>query len=320
MLRSVAPRREFLRSAAIAAASAILPHWFTGQDARAEDSKSKLTVYMDWDMEGVSGLFTRQQVWFWEKGVRPEVAEEGRRLLVADVNSAAVAALAAGADRVVVFDTHHGGGNLRREEMLSDPRITYQLKGRDKGAAFRWMAGLDATVDGLMLMGHHAKAGTEGAFLPHTWMAEWADFTINGKSVGEIGIEACNAGHWGVPLILAQGDEAMCKEVKSQFPGVVTACVKRAVSRDLASGPEPEAARRLTAETIAEAVKRLRSAKPAPYRPSLPMRVAVRMKSERAAEAAAKKQGARRTDAYTVECELQRHCDVVKWITGAGGE
>lgn len=53
---------------------------------------------------------------------------------------------------------------------------------------------------------------------------------------------------------------------------------------------------------------------------TLPYWLAVRMKSEHAAEAAAKKPGARRTDAYTVECEVTRHCDVVKWITGAGGE
>ena len=48
-------------------------------------------------------------------------------------------------------------------------------------------------ADGLMLMGHHAKAGTHGAFLPHTWQLDWEDFRINGVSVGEIGIEACYA-------------------------------------------------------------------------------------------------------------------------------
>jgi hypothetical protein len=31
---------------------------------------------------------------------------------------------------------------------------------------------LDESVDGLLLMGHHAKAGTDGAFLPHTWSLE----------------------------------------------------------------------------------------------------------------------------------------------------
>ena len=43
---------------------------------------------MHWDMEGVSGLLTREQVWYWEPGVREEVAREGRELLMADVASA----------------------------------------------------------------------------------------------------------------------------------------------------------------------------------------------------------------------------------------
>jgi D-amino peptidase len=75
----------------------------------------------------------------------------------------------------------------------------------------RWMPGLDQTVDALMLPGHHAKSGTEGAFLPHTWTRDnWVDFRINGQSVGEIGIETCYAGHWNIPLIYVQGDKAAC--------------------------------------------------------------------------------------------------------------
>ena len=179
-----------------------------------------MKVYMHWDMEGVSGLFTREHVWFWEEGVRPSIAEEGRRLLMADVNSATAAALQAGADQVIVCDTHHGGGNIIIPEMLADPRVTYHGRSRAiRDGKSRWMPDLDESVDGLMLMGHHAKAGTDGAFLPHTWSLEWADFAINGQSVGEIGIEACFAGYWEVPLILVQGDEAGCREAAAQFPG-----------------------------------------------------------------------------------------------------
>ena len=86
-----------------------------------------MKLYMHWDMEGTSGLFTRGQVWFWEEGVRPAMAEEGRRLLMADVNSATAAALQAGADRVIVCDTHHGGGNILIPEMLADPRVKARL-------------------------------------------------------------------------------------------------------------------------------------------------------------------------------------------------
>jgi D-amino peptidase len=280
-----------------------------------------MKVYMHWDMEGVSGLFTRDQVWFWEDGVRPEIAEQGRRLLMADVDSATAAALRAGADRVIVCDTHHGGGNLLIPEMLPDPRVTYHGRSRAiREGKPRWMPDLDQSVDGLMLLGHHARAGTEGAFLPHTWDLEWADFAINGESVGEIGIEACFAGYFDVPLILVQGDEAGCREAQMQFPGVVTAPVKRAESHDLSSGLDAEAARRLTAERVAAAIEKARSDPPAPYKPSLPMRVTVRMRSAAGAERAATKPHALRTDEHTVEWVVERQCDVVRWIANAGVE
>jgi D-amino peptidase len=205
-------------------------------------------IYMHWDMEGVSGLFTREQVWYWEEGTREHIAEEGRQLLIADVNSAISAALEAGADEVIVCDTHRGGGNIELDKMLSDPRITYNVKSRD--AKGRWMPGLDETVDGLMLMGHHAKAGTKGEFLPHTWTTEWADFRINDQSVGEIGIEACYAGYWNIPPIMVHGTKAVCREAEKLFPGIVTADVKHAETHDLCSGLDADSARLLTAKKI----------------------------------------------------------------------
>jgi D-aminopeptidase len=67
----------------------------------------------------------------------------------------------------------------------------------------------------------------------------------------------------------------MCEEVRAQFPAALTACVKHAVYPDHCTGPDAREARRLTAASVAEAVRRLRAAKPAPYRPALPMRVAI---------------------------------------------
>ena len=280
-----------------------------------------MKIFMLWDMEGVSGLFTREHVWFWEEGVRPHIGEEGRRLLVADINSAAKAALDAGVEELIVCDTHHGGGNIRLDEMLSDPRITYLVKPRqNQGTKTRWLPGLDETVDGLMLPGHHAKAGTECAFLPHTWTHEWADFRINGQSVGEMGIETCYAGYWNIPLIMVQGDEAACREAEEHFPGVVTAAVKRAESPALCSGLDPESARRLTAQKVGEAIAKARARRFPPYKPALPMTVTIRMGTAKWAEAAAQKPNARRVNEYTVECRVQRQCDVVKWILNTGLE
>src|SRR5207249_9921731 len=130
--------------------------------------------------------------------------------------------------------------------------------------------------------------------------------------------EAGLAGYWDVPLLLVQGDEAGCREAEAQFPGVLTAAVKRAESHDRCSGLDAESARRLTAERVAEAIEKVRSRRPAPYKPSLPMRVAVRLTSAAAAEAAAAKPGARRTDEETVEWLVERQCDGGKWIANAG--
>jgi len=203
--------------------------------------------------------------------------------------------------------------------MLTDPRITYLEKARGyQNGEYRWMPGLDETVDAFVLPGHHAKAGTQGGFLPHTWTGEWADFRINGQSVGEMGIEACFAGHWNVPPIMMQGDEAACREAEEQFPGIVTAAVKQAESHDLCSGLDPESARRLTAQKLVEAIEKARAGRFEPYKPALPMTVSVQMKTVEAAEAAAQKSGVRRVDDYTVEGRVEQQCDVVKWILGTG--
>jgi D-amino peptidase len=279
-----------------------------------------LKIYMMWDMEGTSGLFTREQTWYWEPGVRPHVAAEGRGLLMADVSSACQAALDAGADEVIVCDTHHGGGNLVVSQMPVDPRITYH--GRYAGVQdgqLRWMPGLDASVDLFMLPGHHAKEGTPGAFLPHTVTSrEWADFRINGRSVGEIGIESCFAGHWDVPFGLVSGDTAGCDETREQFPWVVNAEVKRPLGRDQCIGLDAMAGRLLVAEKVAEAIELCRAGRLQPFKPKLPMTIAIEMRTLEQADKACKRPGVRRVDNLTIEAEVARQCDVTKWIRDVG--
>jgi D-amino peptidase len=272
-------------------------------------------------MEGASGILRRQQTWYWEEGVSPEVKQEGLELITADANNAVAAALEAGVDEVIVCDTHTGGGNILMDRVHRDPRVTWlpRSRGMENGVE-RWMPGLNESVDALMLPGHHAKAGTPGAFLPHTQNLEWQDFQINGMSVGEMGIETCFAGYWDVPVILAQGDTACCREAEAQFPGVVTAEVKQAMNHDTCSGLDPEAARRLTAEKVKAAVERLRADPPAPFKPDLPMTLTVKMASEEAAAKAAERPGVTRVDARTVEATVERQCDVLKWITDTGIE
>jgi len=278
-------------------------------------------LFMHWDMEGVCGLFSREQVWYWEEGVRKEVAQEGQDLLIADVNNAVQAALDAGVDEVIVSDTHHGGGNIVIERMLADPRVRYnpRSRGLHKGQ-LRWMPGLDETVDGFLVPAHHAKAGTPNAFLPHTNSGLWADFLINGQSVGEMGLEACFAAHWNVPLLMTHGDETFIKEARATYPGIVAVPVKSATDSNHCTGPAAEDARKLVAEGVQKAVENLRAGKCVPFAPKLPMTVTIRMKTPADADAAVAKrpQTVIRVDDCTIEGHVERHCDVMAWLTGDG--
>ncbi|MBK5290981.1 MAG: M55 family metallopeptidase [Acidobacteriia bacterium] len=273
---------------------------------------------MNCDMDGSSGIFTREQAWYWENGAREHVAVEARELFTADINAASAAALDAGVTELIVCDTHHGGGNFIREKLLSDPRVKYLYRsvGLENGRR-RWMPGLDETVHALMLPGHHAKAFTQGAFLPHTWNFEWVDFTINGQSVGEIGIEACYAGHWEIPLIFVQGDEAACRETRLQFPWAATAAVKRGTTESC-TGLDQKSAQKETARGVAQAIQNLRAGAVRPYKPTLPMTITLRMRTMDGAAKAAQRPGVLRLDDHTVEGRVGRQADVVKWLLGTG--
>jgi D-amino peptidase len=286
---------------------------------QAAKERRGLKIFILWDMDGANGIFTREQAWYWEPGVREHVAMEARQIFTSQVNALSAASLAAGATELIVCDTHHGGGNLLQDKLLSDPRITYLYRsvGMQDGKR-RWMPGLDETVHGLMLPGHHAKTGTPDAFLPHTWTLQWKDFWINGLSVGEIGIETCFAGHWDIPLIFVQGDEAACLETRQQFPGVVTASVKRAAGFEQAAGLDAESAHRETARGAREAIELLRAGKMRPFKPTLPMTVRVQMATIEAAAKAAERPNVRRVDDHIIECRVGRQADIVKWLLGTG--
>src|ERR1700733_4231106 len=105
-------------------------------------------------------------------------------------------------------------------------------------------------------------------------VAEWKkqltpqqfEIARNGQNVGEIGLESCYAGHWDVSLIFVTGDEASCYEARQQFPGVVTAAVKRGgEDPEFCAGLDPEVAHREIARKAAEAVEKARSGELRPF-------------------------------------------------------
>src|SRR5262249_20973617 len=147
---------------------------------------------------------------------------------------------------------------------------------------------------------------------------DWADFQISGLSVGEMGCEACFAAQWDVPVLLAQGDEAGCREAAAHFPDAITVPVKQAIDEEHCEGMAATDARAFTARRAVEAVPRVRAGNiPPPFKPPLPLTISLRF-ANAAAGAAAQRLGVERLDDRTVQCRVERHGDVIKWITGSG--
>jgi D-amino peptidase len=185
----------------------------------AADAQGK-KVYISVDMEGISGVTGDDQT----AAGRPEYGR-ARKLMADDTNAAIRGAFDGGATDVVVNDSHGGQRNLLPEDL--DPRaslISHSFKRHGM------MEGLDDTFDAVVFVGYHAKADAPRGLFAHTGSGVVRDLQINGRSVGEGGMNAALAAYYGVPVVAVSGDDAAVAEVTDAVPGVQGAVVKRAIN------------------------------------------------------------------------------------------
>jgi D-amino peptidase len=209
-------------------------------------------VFISVDMEGIAGVVDSA-----ETGAGPDY-EWARRLMTEEANAAVRGVLTAQPDSsVTVADAHGSFRNILPE--LLDGRADLI---RGKPRPLWMMAGVDADADAAFLVGYHGRAGTARSVLAHTYGDAIADLRLNGRSVGEIGLNAALAGHFGVPVVLVTGDESVRDEVADLLPAAVTVVVKQPLGFNAAKSLPPEEARPLIEEAAASAVSRLDSVPP----------------------------------------------------------
>jgi D-amino peptidase len=171
-------------------------------------------VYIFTDMEGCSGLTNRDQI----------LTDEGPLRMAEDMNACIAACFEAGATKVVVRDGHGGGKNV--DPQLIDKRAQL-VQGATPGVRFKGLKGCEAVI----LLGYHAKALTPAAIMAHSYSsATIQSMYLNGKAVGEIGVDAAIAAEHKIPVIMVSGDDKTCKEAAEWIPGVITCQVKTASS------------------------------------------------------------------------------------------
>jgi D-amino peptidase len=132
------------------------------------------------------------------------------------------------------------------------------------------VAGLDDSYSAVILIGYHAKAGGERGVLAHTGSGTIADLRINGRSVGEGGMNIHVAGALGVPVVLISGDDVTLAQARELVPNIEGVQVKEAIGPSAARSLRPEEARRLIREGTARAIRRRGEIKPVPA--NLPVR------------------------------------------------
>ena len=221
-----------------------------------------MKVVISADMEGTCGVVSWTQVTppeYDEPNSSQTEYERARARMTREVNAAVEGALEAGAEEVIVNDSHDGMRNLLPEEL--NPNVRW-VSGNDKPLGMVQGVDLDG-VRALFYTGYHAKAGTPNAPLAHTWTGWVNDVRVNGLSTGEFGINALVAGHFGVPVTLVTGDIKAVQQTQALLGDQVAgAIVKEGLSTFSALHLHPVKAQQLIREAAAQAVRNAKSAKP----------------------------------------------------------
>jgi D-amino peptidase len=246
-------------------------------------------VFISFDMEGVAGIVDWAQC-------RPpgQAYEEGRALLLGEVNAAIDGALTAGATEIVCNDSHGAMNNLNPADLHG--RATY-IAGRHKPRYM--MEGLDNSFDAVFFVGYHGSISGAPSVLSHTYNPSVISrVSLNGVECGESGINGLVALGHNVPVALITGDQVTIAEAEPFFKQVEQVIVKGSITRFAATQVHPEEAREMIYAGAEAAVRRLGSV-PLPEI-EVPARLEVEFQTADMAHVASWVKGAELTGTRTV--------------------
>lgn len=231
-------------------------------------------VFIVPDMEGMGSAVDIHEVIAGNEGERykdltsPDYWDRFRLLLTREVNATIAGARLAGARSFVVNEGH--GGNLFANVLPWDlDSSAILVRGFPKPLVM--VTGIDSSFGTLMFTGAHANAGSLGV-LAHNFAFD--SFTVNGKVLNEVGINALIAGELGVSVSLVSGDDVLIQETRKMLPnGFIGIVTKRAVGRSAAITYSPARVRRMLQAGAAEAVRRERHGEFKPFTLERPYRV-----------------------------------------------
>ena len=245
-----------------------------------------MKVYISVDMEGVAGVSHPNPTARADSGYAAAVD-----LMVGEANAAIEGALAGGAIEILVNDSHGGMYNLRPADLHPGARVLQGQKSWSMVAG----AGPDAGFGVALFVGYHARAGHPTGTIAHTFSGRPTLTKLNGRLVGETGINASVLGAWGIPVGLVAGDDALADEVADWLPWAERVVVKEGAGGNAAASLHPTLAGDLIRSGAERAVRRAMAGELTSLVLSPPVIIEVDYRNAIAADYAAIVPGAERT-------------------------
>ena len=255
-------------------------------------------------MEGITGVVDWNHV-----GGDSGEYENYRKLMAGDLNATIEGALAAGAKEIVVSDSH---GRMRNLHPWEVNEAAYLIRGSPKPNGM--MTGISEEFDAALFVGYHAMRGTKNAILCHTYTLGVMAAYVNGVQMGEFGLNASLAGHFGVPPVFISGDNAVSLEAKKLVPNIHTAVVKWGVGRYAAKCLPPDKSTALIRKTVTKALENTGGIKP--MKVEEPVDIKVEFSTANGADSASFLPYSERIDGRTVKAVFDDYPTALKGLFG----
>jgi D-amino peptidase len=255
-----------------------------------------MKVYVSVDMEGITGITHGDMMMIGQ----PEY-NRGRKLMTDDANAAVEGLVQAGAEYILVNDSHGPMRNMIFEDMHSGAHL---LTGSGDAKPHCQLEGANSQeFDCAVFVGYHAMARTWEAIHPHTIAgAVVSELRINGRPHGETGLNAAVLASLGIPTVMVTGDATTINEATT-FLGdeIKTVTVKESCGRNAAICRPPAA----TLPEITAAAKEAVSVRSnvSLYTPDKPQVIEVDFNTMQQADRAGRTAGVQQTGPLNIRIE-----------------
>lgn len=212
-----------------------------------------MKIFLAVDMEGATGVERLEEIFRGLPGF-----DTFRQVMAGDANAVIQGAIEGGASEIVVSDSHGYMCNLHPDDII--PGV--QLRRGQLQRSWCQAKGLETDFDAVIMIGFHAKSGTENGILSHTWITGFRDVRVNGQSVPEPSLNALLAGEMGVPVIMLSGDDIVAIESGPILGDIEYVQLKKSVGFSKGDHLPIDRTRNLLREAAKKAVKSAKIRKP----------------------------------------------------------